>query len=173
MIVDLTQIENEAFFEVSIEPSDVQWDEDDVALIQPLMVQCRIKKGDGQVKVEGNIKTILKAHCSRCFEQKDLDTDINFIAIFVNREKFPTDEELELHKEDLDVSLFEGEELNLAEVAREQILISLPTRILCSSDCKGLCGICWTNLNTASCKCHEKEIDLRFAKLKELNERRN
>ncbi len=173
MIVDLTQIEKEAFFDVAIEPLDVDWNEDDTSLVAPIQVKCRIEKGEGQVTVTGKIVTCLQAHCSRCFEEKGLNVDLNFKAVFVVREKFPTDVELELKPEDLDISIFEGDELNLAEVAREQILLSLPTQILCDPNCKGLCGICWTNLNKSSCKCHEEEIDVRLAKLKEIYQRRN
>lgn len=173
MIIDLAQIEKEAFFDLTLEPSRIDWDEEDVILVEPLGLRCNVYKDEGQVKVEGTIKTVLRAYCSRCFDKTCLNVDLSFRAIFVSRERFPKDVELELKKEDLDISIFEGEKLDFAEVVREQILVSLPTQVLCRPDCKGLCGICWVNLNKDGCECSEKEIDIRLAKLKELYRRRN
>ena len=43
--------------------------------------------------------------------------------------------------------------LLLEDVVREQVLLSLPGRTLCSEDCKGLCAHCGQNLNVAPCNC--------------------
>lgn len=37
--------------------------------------------------------------------------------------------------------------------AEQEIILNLPTRVLCKPDCKGLCNICGTNLNEKSCDC--------------------
>ncbi|MCS6874482.1 MAG: DUF177 domain-containing protein [Pyrinomonadaceae bacterium] len=173
MKVDLTQIEKESFFDLMLEPSAIDWDEEDTFLINPVRLKCVICKEESQFDIKGKIETILRAFCSRCFEELNFEVDLSFKAIFVGRDKFPKDVELELKKEDLDVSIFESEELDLTEVVREQILLSLPTQILCKFDCKGLCGVCWVNLNKDVCRCKEERIDNRLAKLKEIYERRN
>ena len=38
---------------------------------------------------------------------------------------------------------------------RAEILLELPTNILCSEDCKGLCPHCGVNLNESTCNCGE------------------
>ena len=35
----------------------------------------------------------------------------------------------------------------------QEIILNLPTRVLCKEDCKGLCQVCGTNLNEKSCDC--------------------
>ncbi|MFT5125301.1 MAG: hypothetical protein ACI9TH_001125 [Kiritimatiellia bacterium] len=36
---------------------------------------------------------------------------------------------------------------------RDSVLLGLPSFALCSSECKGLCAVCGTNLNTGVCSC--------------------
>ena len=43
--------------------------------------------------------------------------------------------------------------VDLAPDMRDSVLLSLPNFPLCSSECKGLCSVCGTNLNTGSCAC--------------------
>lgn len=46
-------------------------------------------------------------------------------------------------------------ELDLTEDIREDILISLPHRLLCRKNCKGFCFHCGQNLNLKKCSCDE------------------
>ncbi|GIU81626.1 MAG: DUF177 domain-containing protein [Acidobacteria bacterium] len=170
MIVQLTQLEQpEISVCEAIEVSEIEWDEEDVTIAEAIQIKVNITKGDVQVRVEGLIDAKLNANCSRCFEEVKIEKEIIFKADYVTRENFSKELELELKKEDLDVSIFDGENLDLAEVVREQILLSLPTQILCRDDCKGLCGICWANLNKQSCNCHQSELQMRWIQLKSLN----
>ena len=63
--------------------------------------------------------------------------------------------------------MIEDMHFNLDPLVTEDIFLSLPTKILCSEDCKGLCPKCGVNLNLGKCSC-KKEIDPRLAALKEL-----
>ena len=78
----------------------------------------------------------------------------------------PTEEDLELSDEELDVVLFDEPVLPLEEIAREQVLIGLPMKPLCREDCRGLCPNCGTDWNVASCACDEKTVDPRLEALK-------
>lgn len=76
---------------------------------------------------------------------------------------------LELHHEDNeDYILVENYELDLDELVRADILLELPTKNLCTPDCKGLCPKCGTNLNSGSCECDTHQIDSRLEILKQL-----
>ena len=59
------------------------------------------------------------------------------------------------------------EELDLSAWARDALALALPTQILCSPDCAGLCPKCGKNLNDEPHE-HEPEPDPRWAKLREL-----
>lgn len=43
--------------------------------------------------------------------------------------------------------------IDLGVLLREQIYLALPARVLCRSDCRGLCQQCGTDLNDARCSC--------------------
>jgi uncharacterized protein len=73
-----------------------------------------------------------------------------------------------VRNDDLDVSIYDGEKIDLTDLVREQILLDLPTQILCQEDCKGLCQKCGANLNEVNCNCEENEIDPRWSALKNL-----
>jgi uncharacterized protein len=61
------------------------------------------------------------------------------------------------------------DELNLHAWARDAFALAMPAKLLCRSDCAGLCGVCGVNLNVAgSDHVHEREPDQRWAKLSEL-----
>jgi uncharacterized protein len=70
--------------------------------------------------------------------------------------------------EDLRSPYLDGDELNLRSWARDALVLALPTRILCSAECRGLCAICGANLNDEPEHAHEREPDSRWAKLSEL-----
>ncbi|NIM05430.1 MAG: hypothetical protein GTO55_04850 [Armatimonadetes bacterium] len=52
-------------------------------------------------------------------------------------------------------SAFADEMLNVSELIRQQLLISLPLRVLCRPSCKGLCATCGQDLNLKKCDCPE------------------
>jgi uncharacterized protein len=71
--------------------------------------------------------------------------------------------------EDLHSPYVDGDELDVQSWARDALVLDLPTQIVCSDDCKGLCAICGENLNDAGPgHAHESAPDPRWAKLSEL-----
>jgi uncharacterized protein len=71
--------------------------------------------------------------------------------------------------EELDSPYVDGDDLDLRAWARDSVALELPTQILCTEECKGICSVCGENLNTASPDHHhEKAPDPRWNKLSEL-----
>ena len=89
-------------------------------------------------------------------------------AAFVTEENYTSEKEAEVRNDDLNVSIYDGEKIDLTDLVREQILLDLPTQILCREDCKGLCQKCGANLNEVNCNCAENETDPRWSALKNL-----
>lgn len=58
--------------------------------------------------------------------------------------------------------------IDLDEAARADLLLELPSKFLCSPDCKGLCPQCGVNLNVESCTCITHSMDPRLEILKNL-----
>jgi uncharacterized protein len=72
--------------------------------------------------------------------------------------------------EELHTPYLEDGQLQLAGWVRDALLLALPTRLLCSEDCRGLCPVCGADLNTADPDEHRHEGggDPRWSKLREL-----
>ena len=70
--------------------------------------------------------------------------------------------------DDLEHETYQGDEIDLSNYIMEQVAISLPVKVVCSEDCKGLCSNCGNNLNFEMCACDKERVDPRFAVLKNL-----
>lgn len=55
--------------------------------------------------------------------------------------------------DDLELSQYEGAEVDLTPLVHEQMILALPTRPLCGEGCRGLCPQCGANLNAGACGC--------------------
>ena len=58
--------------------------------------------------------------------------------------------------------------LDVDELVYSEVILNLPSKHLCKSDCRGLCQKCGKNLNEGDCDCEKSEPDPRFDKLREL-----
>jgi uncharacterized protein len=168
MIINLVQIENNLPFDLLIEPSLIESDDEIAGLTKPLQIIGQVTKKLVQVDIEGKISGEIELVCSRCLENAATNIENNFKVAFVTNEFFTAETEAELNEEDLDVSLYDGETIDLIELAREQMLLEVPTHFVCKLDCKGLCPKCGNNLNNQNCNCETKEIDPRWQSLRQL-----
>lgn len=87
---------------------------------------------------------------------------------FVPASKAPTQDEVNLSVEDMDLSFYREDEINLFEIITEQIALSLPMKFTCNERCKGLCSQCGVDLNIETCHCIQKDMDPRWEALKHL-----
>lgn len=166
MYIDLTKlVEGVKKFDEAIQ---IDLDEESARLLEPCRISGELKKGIVQVDVKGSISAKTEIECSRCITPVISTLDFSFKVSYITEEHYTSEKESELHGEDLDVSLYDGEKIDLTELVREQILLNLPTQIFCQENCKGLCPKCGANLNEKTCNCETKDIDPRWAKLKNL-----
>jgi uncharacterized protein len=73
--------------------------------------------------------------------------------------------------DELQTAYLEKDKLDLSGWARDAVALELPDKILCRSDCAGLCPLCGKNLNDEPHEHGEPEPDLRWAALEELREK--
>lgn len=123
---------------------------------------------DGQIHISGDVFAVITIHCCRCSKEFSLPVKerFDFRAIPPLDLKFPETQELSL--DDLEVTFLEGEEIDLEEIIRENIYLSIPLRALCSESCLGLCPHCGKDLNEGNCSCTEGSLDPRFQALETL-----
>lgn len=66
------------------------------------------------------------------------------------------------------VSFVDGSSLNVDELILEEVILLLPTKVLCGEDCRGLCPVCGTNLNKEECGCDRTVGDPRMAAIQDI-----
>jgi uncharacterized protein len=116
-----------------------------------------------EIFFKGILSGTLEAFCSRCLSSYSflLDKDFDFVLVpDPNKAARKTEE---LKREDLGLSYYSTEEINLTPLIREQVMLALPTRPLCRESCRGLCGGCGVNLNHETCNCVASTADPRMA----------
>ncbi len=132
------------------------------------LVTGRAERAGLTVRMRGEIKTTLAAQCDRCLNDVAIPVEIPFDLLYA-----PADPgegrpgEHELHERDLDLAVYENEQINLDELVLEQLELSLPSRVLCREECRGLCPQCGADLNVAPCDC-QPQVDPRWQALAEL-----
>ena len=80
------------------------------------------------------------------------------------------EDEAQLNLDETDIGFFEGDGLFLADILAEQVNLALPMKVICRSDCRGLCAHCGVNLNTEECRCEKHPTDARLAPLARLKQ---
>jgi len=114
----------------------------------------------------GDLKTTTRAVCARCAEEFEVAGDRPFRYVLSPKAIGYDDDNL--RAEDLEFSLYEGDEVDLSPLIREQVLLALATRPLCQEDCRGLCPHCGVNLNGTTCECRIESLDPRLEALRSL-----
>jgi len=112
---------------------------------------------------KGYLKGWVSSPCFRCLEPGQIYLDHGF-ELF---EDFDENREEQLGA---GILKFENGKwmVNIRLVVREQLVLAMPDKILCSDDCPGLCPVCGENIYKSLCQCGPVSGDPRLAKIKQL-----
>jgi len=139
---------------------------EEITLKEPVTLKLNINKTGTKVLIKGIIQTLVELECSRCLEDFLCHIDESFTVTFLPYFERPKDPDLELDTEDLDISFYDGQLIDLTELVREQIILSVPMNPICKVNCRGLCPECGKNLNEGRCTCSSIRGEMRWPKLK-------
>ena len=121
----------------------------------PVKLEGKIQRNAEIVSVDAVASFTLDIICDRCAEETKLDFNLPVNHILVTK----------VNDEDNDEYIIvEDMKLEINQLTLEDIYLALPSKFLCSDDCKGVCQSCGVNLNSEICSC-KKEIDPRFESL--------
>jgi uncharacterized protein len=132
--------------------------------------EAKIYRSGSDVFVLGKVRTRVAYQCVRCLEPFEEELKADFDRVFSAEETYGSGE-VELHKEDLDVEPIEGDSIDLAELAAEELTLALRAHPVCGESCRGLCPTCGANLNVEECGCAKAPADPRFALLGKLKKK--
>lgn len=106
------------------------------------------------------------ASCDRCLEPVVVEVGCEFDQEFVPYETGQQHDQVPAGGRDR--SVISGDEIDLTEGLRQSVILSLPSKLLCRGNCRGLCPRCGRDLNKGDCDCGGEEIDPRFETLRPL-----
>lgn len=158
-------------FEQVYQPGALGGHESDFRVIAPATLAFDIHKDKQQFRLTGRVQTLLELPCGRCLEPFEWPVDAEFDLRYQPRTQNTGDGEREIEEDDLATAFYENDEIDLGQLLLEQFYLSLPMKPLCEDGCKGLCPVCGTNLNRATCGCDRDWKDPRLEALKALSTR--
>ncbi|KMY67189.1 hypothetical protein AAU61_13855 [Desulfocarbo indianensis] len=140
-----------------------------IEVLEPPRAELRLELHGDMVGVRGGYSARLLLACSRCLEPMELAMQGPLKVVFQPQPQALGGEEVELADDDLEVSFYSGEEVDLSFCLHDEIALALPMAPLCRPDCPGICPVCGKSLRDGPCGCQAKKTDPRWAKLAKLD----
>ncbi|MBN2796829.1 MAG: DUF177 domain-containing protein [Clostridia bacterium] len=129
-----------------------------VCTVNPVNVKGTIKSYGNGFKLDISYESTWQYQCGRCLEPVDYVIKGEIIRSIVK----------DGNDGDDDYVVVESTVIDLYDVIYNDIVLNLPSQVMCDEECKGLCPNCGKNLNTGACECSVDNVDPRLAKLKNL-----
>jgi uncharacterized protein len=176
LLIDIPRIAPEGLdLDEALDPSAVHVDQEtEFTLAAGGRLRGRVDLVDGAtVHVRGRLSASVQVECGRCLERYPVPLDQELDLFYLPREKerpLEQEEDVEMTDRDVVVGYYDGDALDLGDVVREQVFLSLPLKRLCGEGCRGLCPTCGRNLNAGDCGCPPPETseDPRLSPLRKL-----
>jgi len=122
----------------------------------------------GEIRIRGELTVDLGLQCDRCLDPVNHKVAGPFDLFYRPTPKGPLPHEVAIDDGESQIGFYQGSGIELAEVLREHILLSLPMHQICREDCAGICPKCGQNKNSRTCTCTEEVVDDRWAALRDL-----
>ena len=173
MIIDLKSIPGEGIktFEFSLGrdwwASEKNYDQIE-SIESPIDIIIDIYRVGQKYVLKGIFKGALRVVCDRCLDTYSQEVRSDFNSFLIPAPEDTERVELELMEDDMEVFFIKDDEIDLRDIIREQLYLSLPIKCLCRENCLGLCAKCGCNLNEKACECVNEQGYPGFAILNKL-----
>ncbi len=169
MRIELEKLEGtEGKFAHAYAAGQLDLEDERVRLSAAPEISGRLVCDGNRVVVKGRLSAVAQVDCDRCLRAVDVPVETDFKLRYVTLPEYESIHAAALEDEDLVLSVFDGEAIEIDELVREQVLLAVPLRALCREDCKGFCPVCGRDRNLKECGCSTADTDERWAGLKNL-----
>ena len=117
-------------------------------------IEGTLENRAGVLMLNYRLSCVPALECDRCLSPVEMPVTEDFSHVIVT--------ETASEQNDAEYLLAPDAMLDLAEVAMTDLRLSMPTKILCRPDCKGLCPVCGQNRNLSECGCDAGDITLSY-----------
>jgi uncharacterized protein len=130
---------------------------------EDIRVRVDLNKFNKNISCRAEIFTRIHLSCDRCLAEFDRDFREKFEILFFIGQK-----ELDIDEDSVVFISPELKEIDLKPYIQETLILSVPMKFVCRTDCLGICAGCGVDLNQGKCRCHKQTYDSRWEKLKDL-----
>jgi len=148
-------------------PGTLDYHGADFRQVAPAKVDAVAELVGSEIRIRGRVGTSLEVCCDRCLVSVTIPVEQDFDLSYRPVSTIARAEEVELPEDELEVGFFSGDGIELADVVTEQVILSVPMKVVCRTDCRGLCPVCGANLNFEKCGCPPTQENSPFSILKE------
>jgi len=151
-----------------VEAEDLTLSPTDAKVRDGFSLSAKITRGGAGLAVTGVLAGTFLRQCVRCLKDYEDPVRLPFAVEYrcqemspMRRAKLSTGEsrhEPQEADEELlrDVYLYLGDQVDLATMLREHVILATPMQPLCDEACLGLCPICGQDRNEGLCRCPEE-----------------
>ena len=127
----------------NINPDELYDTEISKSLSTPIAIKGIVENRAGIVTINYDCNFSLDLTCDRCLKEFNREYAYSFEHTLIQATNTDNDEYIVCPDNTLDLN----------ELAISDLLLQLPTKILCREDCRGLCYVCGQDLNEGECNC--------------------
>ncbi len=114
---------------------DLDLEREDLEFNDPVKIKARVNRDYDNVRIHLSIEACGEFPCSRCLER----------GVYIVKKEV-----------DIIKPVSESKVIDITEIARDEIILDYPIKLLCKADCRGLCVKCGKNLNKGQCICSDE-----------------
>ncbi len=162
-IANLPEGLSQLYFQVKPEELGFDLDPETQTLFpNDIGVEVEVQKYSEEYFIQAKLTTQAHYVCDRCLDEFDRELLADFRLVYSKHARArEADDDYRFFGEDT-------AEIDLSRDVRENLLLVIPMKHLCSEDCQGLCPHCGINLNHGTCNCESETIDPRWEVLRRL-----
>jgi len=134
-----------------------------------MQAHARLEPSQGEFRLTGTYEAQVHFSCDRCTKETDskISGSVNLVLV-PESEDVEEGEDVEFLPDTQDSETYNGQEIHLLPIYKDQVTLDLPMQMLCDPGCKGLCSHCGGDLNVGGCRCGGINPNSPFAGLKDL-----
>jgi uncharacterized protein len=167
LIVPLSSIPDEGItYHFSLTGAALGIDDPAMAVVQPIDLDCQFVKVSRDIVVHGTLRSAVRLSCSRCAEDFVLPLTLPLEAVYLPVLDLASQRAQALEDDVTDVYPYTESAIDLTEMVRDKLFLSIPLQPLCMAGCRGLCPACGVNRNAVLCQCAEEKLGSPFELLK-------
>jgi len=126
----------------------------------PVELDLRLESVVEGVLVTGTADLEAVGECVRCLREVRLPIEVDVQELFVHDASSEAG-----YDDDEEVSLVQGDLIDLEPVLRDDVVLDLPFQPLCTPDCSGMCPTCGVRLDDHPGHHHDADTDPRWSAL--------